>query len=238
MNINNRIQQIIDKLGITAYEFSKKLGNKRPDGIYALLKEGSEIKPSPKTLDKIRETFPEINYIWLLTGEGEMRIGNNKEIANLTKTKKGDKFEDKQILIEKMELFKPVPFYNINVSAGNVTFLDDGLLKNQQPDDFMFVPKNIDADIAFPTFGHSMYPEISNGDRVAYKLIKDWSFFNYGMKYLIITDEQRMVKYLKRHEKEGYVLLESRNKEFEPIDMPISSIRAILQVRYIGKIEM
>lgn len=56
--------------------------------------------------------------------------------------------------------------------------------------------------------------------------------------YLIITAEQRMVKYLKKHEKEGYVLLESRNKDFEPIDMPISSIRAILQVRYIGKIEM
>lgn len=135
-------------------------------------------------------------------------------------------------------LFKPVPFYNINVSAGDVVFLDDGMLEGKEPDDLMFIPKNIDADIAFPTYGHSMYPEISNGDRVAYKIIKDWSFFNYGMKYLIITNEQRMVKYLKRHEKEGFVLLESRNKDFEPIDMPISSIRAILQVRYIGKIEM
>ncbi len=134
--------------------------------------------------------------------------------------------------------FKSVPFYNINVSAGDVVFLDDGFLENREPDDLMFIPKNIDADIAFPTYGHSMYPEISNGDRVAYKVIKDWSFFNYGMKYLIITAEQRMVKYLKKHEKEGYVLLESRNKDFEPIDMPISSIRAILQVRYIGKIEM
>lgn len=134
--------------------------------------------------------------------------------------------------------FKSVPFYNINVSAGDVVFLDDGMLENKEPDDLMFIPKNIDADIAFPTYGHSMYPEISNGDRVAYKIIKDWSFFNYGMKYLIITDEQRMVKYLKKHSKEGYVLLESRNKDFEPIDMPISSIRAILQVRYIGKIEM
>lgn len=134
--------------------------------------------------------------------------------------------------------FKSVPFYNINVSAGDVVFLDDGMLENREPDDLMFIPKNIDADIAFPTYGHSMYPEISNGDRVAYKIIKDWSFFNYGMKYLIITNEQRMVKYLKRHPKEGYVLLESRNKDFEPIDMPISSIRAILQVRYIGKIEM
>lgn len=158
-------------------------------------------------------------------------------------------FENKSDAIEKIssvektlkhphELFKPIPFYDLNVSAGDVSFLDSGLLKNQQPDDFMYIPIQVDADIAFPTFGHSMYPEISNGDRVAYKFIKDWSFFNYGMKYLIVTDEQRMVKYLKKHHKKDYVLLESRNEDYEPIDMPIKSIRNILQVRYIGKIEM
>lgn len=57
---------------ITPYEFSKKLGNKRADGIYKLLDKKSV--PSPKTLNKIRDTFPDINYNWLLTGEGE----NNK----------------------------------------------------------------------------------------------------------------------------------------------------------------
>lgn len=203
-----------------------------------------EIKPnvlsnwfSRNTFDEdiLKSKFPEVNKIFILTGEGEI-ISEGPQEESTTKTV--SKFDVKEKLIDKMELFKPIPYYNINVSAGNVTFLDDGLLENQTPDDFMFVPKNIDADIAFPTFGHSMYPEISNGDRVAYKLIKDWSFFNYGMKYLIITDEQRMVKYLKKHTKEGYVLLESRNEDYEPIDMPISSIRAILQVRYIGKIEM
>ncbi|WP_412464252.1 S24 family peptidase [Flavobacterium mekongense] len=137
-----------------------------------------------------------------------------------------------------VKLFKPVPFYNLNISAGNITFLDNGLIDGQAPDDYLFIPKNIDADIAFPTFGHSMYPEISNGDKVAYKFIKDWSFFNYGMKYMIVTDEQRMVKYIKKHKEPGFVLLESRNEDYEPIDMPISSIRYILQVRYIGKTEM
>lgn len=203
-----------------------------------------EIKPnvlsnwfSRNTFDEdiLKSKFPEVNKIFILTGEGEILSEGPLEEST---TKNVSKFDVKEKLIDKMELFKPIPYYNINVSAGNVTFLDDGLLENQTPDDFMFVPKNIDADIAFPTFGHSMYPEISNGDRVAYKLIKDWSFFNYGMKYLIITDEQRMVKYLKKHTKEGYVLLESRNEDYEPIDMPINSIRAILQVRYIGKIEM
>ena len=60
-------------------------------------------------------------------------------------------------------------------------------------------------------------------------------FYYYGMKYLIITDEQRMAKYLKRFKIEGNVLLTSRNKDYEDLEMPVSSIRSILQVRYICK---
>ncbi len=146
--------------------------------------------------------------------------------------------ENEMTYDKKESLFKPIPFYNLNVSAGDIAFLDNGLLKNQIPDDYLHVPKNVDADIAFPTFGHSMYPEISNGDRVAYKFIKDWSFFNYGMKYLIVTDEQRMVKYLKQSKIKGNVLLTSRNEDYEDIEIPVKSIRSILQVRYICKVEM
>lgn len=136
------------------------------------------------------------------------------------------------------EIFKTIPFYDINVSAGDMTFLDNGLLKGAQPDGFMFIPRHIDADIAFPTYGHSMHPDISNGDVVAYKLLKDLSFFNYGMKYLVITNEQRMVKYIKPSEKPGYIRLESKNPDFGAIELPAKSIRNLLQVRYIGKTEM
>ncbi|WP_051590653.1 S24 family peptidase [Flavobacterium daejeonense] len=114
----------------------------------------------------------------------------------------------------------------------------EGDVQSLVPGDYIHVPVSVDCDIAFPTFGHSMYPEISNGDKVGYKFIKDWSFFNYGMKYLIVTEEQRMVKYLKRSTIEGNVLLTSRNEDYEDIEMPVSSIRSILQVRYICKTEM
>jgi len=144
---------------------------------------------------------------------------------------------EENLVIEHQNL-KKIPFYNINVSAGNIIFSDVGLVEGTSPDDFMYIPAQVDADVSFPTYGDSMYPEITNGDWVAYKFLKDWSFFNYGMMYLIATEEQRMVKYIKRHPKEGYILLESRNEDFEPIDMPISSIKSILQVRYIGKIKM
>src|SRR5690554_4426419 len=68
--INERIQEVITSLEITPYEFSKRMGVKRPDGLYKILDKKS--KPSPKTLEKIRGAFPQINFNWLLTGEGEM----------------------------------------------------------------------------------------------------------------------------------------------------------------------
>lgn len=134
--------------------------------------------------------------------------------------------------------FKKIPFYNLNVSAGDIVFLDNGLIQGHPPDDFLFIPVNIDADIALPVYGDSMYPKISNGDRIAVKLLKDKSFYNFGMKYLIITDEQRMVKYLRKHKDPQFVSLESENPKYDPIDMPMDSIKALFQVRYIGKTEM
>jgi hypothetical protein len=69
--INERIQAVINHLKITPYEFSKKMGNDRPEPVYRFLKDHS-IQISTKSLEKIRINFPEINYHWLLTGDGDM----------------------------------------------------------------------------------------------------------------------------------------------------------------------
>ena len=55
-DINKRIKKFIEEiLKITPYEFSKNIGNKRPDGLYRIL--NNEVSPSPKTLEKIFELF-------------------------------------------------------------------------------------------------------------------------------------------------------------------------------------
>lgn len=75
--INNRIKLLIEKLEVTPYEFSKRIGNKRPDGLYQILK--NEAEPSPKTLNKIFEIYPEYK-VWLLTGSGE-KLTDTKVIS-------------------------------------------------------------------------------------------------------------------------------------------------------------
>lgn len=77
--INSRIKFLIeDVLEISPYEFSKNIGNKRPDGLYKIL--DNKTKPSPKTLNKISERYPNLNMDWLLNGGGGpvLKMGKNR----------------------------------------------------------------------------------------------------------------------------------------------------------------
>jgi len=113
--INIRLKKFIEYLNITAYEFSKKIGSKRPDGIYKILK--NEVKPSPKTLNKIKNSFPELNYTWLLTGKDEML----SSLINL----------DLLELIDKEGVqFKNVQDLALFITKNHQSLLTDKLYKN------------------------------------------------------------------------------------------------------------
>lgn len=56
-DINENIKRLIDKLNISALEFSKQIGNNRADNIYNVI--NGKVKISPVTLDKIFKRYPE-----------------------------------------------------------------------------------------------------------------------------------------------------------------------------------
>lgn len=70
MEANEIIQKIIDNEGINAKFFSEKLGFKRPQVIYDVLK-GKTKSISNNLANKIVTEFPQYSKLWLLTGEGD-----------------------------------------------------------------------------------------------------------------------------------------------------------------------
>ncbi len=70
-NINNRILQVIDYLGLNRNSFSKKIGIDNNVTIGNIVG-GRQNKPSYDVLEKILQTFDSINSEWLITGKGEM----------------------------------------------------------------------------------------------------------------------------------------------------------------------
>ena len=157
MSVKERLKDYIKSKGLTIKAFENSIN--ASNGYVNSISKGI----GKEYLEIIREKYPDLDLEKLLYSD---------KIENLEK-------KDSKTALFKNDLFKSIPFYDINVSAGDIVFLDGGLLKDKEPDDWFDIPKSVDADIAFPTYGHSMSPVITNGDRVAYKFITDWSFFNY-----------------------------------------------------------
>ncbi|KUJ53998.1 helix-turn-helix transcriptional regulator [Chryseobacterium aquaticum] len=104
LTINERIKLFIQSiLKITPYQFSIRLGKKRPDWIYRIIK--NEVSPSPKTLNEIFKVFPESKSFILI---GHLTIPNQHDNDCKTSTINGFYISEKDALeiISYLEIIK------------------------------------------------------------------------------------------------------------------------------------
>jgi len=71
-----RIEKVIEHLGLNKNSFSKEIGLSNNVTIGRIIKQ--KRTPSSGTLRKISNRFPEISYEWLLTGSGDMIKSRSK----------------------------------------------------------------------------------------------------------------------------------------------------------------
>lgn len=124
-----------------------------------------------------------------------------------------------------------VPYFDVDVTAGNVQLFHDS---KELATDYYSVPKEIqDVDFCFKVRGDSMYDKILPGAIVFVKQISDISIIEFGQVFVVITAEQRMVKYVRRHptRPDDMVLLRSHNNQYDDIDLPKEKITNLLLVK-------
>lgn len=166
-----------------------------------------------------------INPDWLLTGQGKMLKSDYKPQTN------------KQDVVEKDNLpkinydYKGAPYYNVDFIGGFDLVLND---QTRTPDYYInFPPYNKDGVVWCNITGHSMEPELNNGDFIAMKeMYSPIEYLPAGEIYGIVTDDYRTVKRIQLSEKEGFVRLIPTNKspEYKTQDIPISMIRKVYAV--------
>ncbi|MBH1959729.1 MAG: helix-turn-helix transcriptional regulator [Flavobacteriia bacterium] len=78
MNLNERISKIISYLELSASEFADEIDVQRSNISHIT---SGRNKPSLDFLIKIKERFPELQWNWLIMGEGEMIKNIEEEIA-------------------------------------------------------------------------------------------------------------------------------------------------------------
>ena len=218
MGAVQRIRQYIENKGISKYRFYQQSGLSN-----GALDKGENI--GSDKCEKILYAFPDLNSDWLLTGRGSMLKNNGLELI--------DNKED----IEKNELpevnyeYKGAPYYNVDFIGGFDLVLND---QTNNPDYYInFPPYNKEGVVWCNITGHSMEPELNNGDFIALKEMTDpIEYLPYGEIYGIITDNYRTVKRIRMSERKGFVRLIPTNKspEYGEQEIPINMIRKVFAV--------
>lgn len=160
-NNGERIAKIIQQFCESKADFARKVGEK-PQTVsnWVARDNGNNV------LNKIVEAFPQINKDWLMTGHGDMLISGNK------------------ITVPQISYTKGVPYYNVDFIGGFDIVLNDQTINPEYLIDFQ---KYNEATCWCNVSGHSMEPEINNGDIIALKKIEDFSFLPLGEVYAIVT---------------------------------------------------
>lgn len=176
-------------------------------------------------INAINYKWPEINKIWLLTGEGSM-LNNKQENAVLNIANE----ESKGAQLPIKSYSSGVPYYNVDFIGGFDLIINDQTIN---PEYYIDFKQYNSADCWCNVTGHSMEPEINQGDIIALKELHDWrTYIPAGEIYGLVTTEHRTIKKVCPSPKEGFLRLIPTNKspEYVPQDIPISIVLRVYKV--------
>ena len=169
-------------------------------------------------VDKIVNKFPEINTVWLLTGEGE-RLKADTTVSKI-----------------KSEGLPLIPFeYMAGFGEDNA-----GIRLNECEHYLIPEFENIGAEFLVRVGGSSMYPKYSSGDILACKKIprEDITFFQWGKVYVIDSAQGQLIKRVFEHEDGERIMLVSDNAEkYKPFPIQKSDIRILSIVLGVLRME-
>lgn len=125
-----------------------------------------------------------------------------------------------------------VPYYDEDFILG---FTSLGTPVSETPEFLVNIPKYNGATLWCNATGHSMEPEINNGDIVALQLIDDPSFLLMGDIYaLVTTNGLRTIKRVRKSDAPECYKLVPSNPGYDTQDIPIDKILRVYRV--IGNI--
>ena len=156
------------------------------------------------------DDYPKYSLDWIIFGEGEPLRGN------------------RQMVVKDYSIAAGVPYYAVDFLAGFDLVMNDQTAK---PDGYVSFPNIRGAEAWVDISGKSMSPLIDPGDVIALKKVEDWTVnILYGEVYALVTDQYRTVKRIRKSDREGWIRLVPENPEYDPQDIPATSVRAVFQV--------
>lgn len=155
------------------------------------------------SLHKIGEAL-NIRYEWLLTGTGEMSASPQISYTD------------------------GVPYYDEVFECG---FDELVAPSGESPEYLIRMPGYERATLWCNASGHSMEPEINNGDIIALQRVNDPSFLPFGDVYAIVTTNGlRTIKRLGRSDREGCYRLIPTNPDYDEQEIRADQIALVYRL--------
>ena len=196
-------------------------------------------------LNTIVEKFSNLNIEWLLTGRGEMLKTNRTSVEHTPSKDQSEQHKDTKNPTYKQEKSTPIarlasapgegiPLIPFEAMAGALT-AEQTVLEYEC--ERYVVPAFSGADFLMPVKGDSMLPTYKSGDLVACKRVPmSERFFQWNKAYVVDTNQGALIKRIKPAGK-GHLYLISDNKDYDPIELPASSIYAVALVIGVIRLE-
>lgn len=211
MTIKERIETFIESRGIKRSVFEKSCGFS--NGYTRNLKEN----PSATKIEDILNAYPELNRVWLLSGDGDMLKSASSEPDPT----------------DKPDNYRLVPLINID-SVGGVHSQNLISVEEQYVMRHLAFSDARPDDVAILQTGNSMAPTIPSGSALLIRKVDGWQeFFGYGNIYvLLLADGRRITKEIRRYvpDPQKYVWCVSYNPDIADEELPRSFIVGVWKV--------
>lgn len=204
MTPKERLVKYLKYKGIGQNAFEKLCGIS--NGYISALK----YQPSDRLLAKILLHTPDLNRVWLLTGEGDML---NEEKPEINQEGRG------------------IPIYDETLSLGYVETAGEPIT---HPIGFLDLYAFRDCTCVCRATGHSMEPTISSGDLVVLQRITDLSVIINNEIYAIATSNGLQTIKRIRQEKDCFTLV-ADNPEYGMQELSPQHILQLYRVRGVLK---
>lgn len=215
MGQSERLIEFIENINISRAEFERRSG--LANGYVKKLKGNL----GENKLNDILRAFPNLNRVWLLTGEGEMLNSNKQDFTRQNATNEAGKndFSDYETWL--------LPQTAHGGSLTNIP-ADATLLQNCEK----IISPIKGVDFAISVYGDSMAPEYPSGSRVLIKKINPEVFIDWGRVYVLDTSNGVIIKKVIKSNTEGYVTCRSVNPDpiYSDFDVPLKEIYGMYRV--------
>lgn len=234
--INFRIKELVDHFSKgNNSEFGNKIGvNEANIRNYIA---GTE--PKFNVLEKIANNF-EINYEWLLTGNGEMlKSEGATEVIKTPRVEviapikvEGRSLMPKVIVLKDEDVEEErIPLVPVMAQAGYLQGYDDPQYIKELPMYNLPGMRNGTFRI-FQVEGLSMYPTLQSGSYVVGQFVEDWEHISDNRIYVVVSTEGVIVKrVLNRIEKYGSLYCKSDNRVFPHINVKLKDVKEIWECK-------